>query len=266
MMNRKKLFTIALMLILVGLIGSIITFNSINNPVTVDEKKIINNNDIANVEIDADNEQVEIISTKDSTTKVELIGKSSSDKENYLSADVKGNTLAIEVNDHNMFHFFDFIGTSLTLKVYLPEKMYETLQVDIDNGSAHAEQLNIKEIHAETNNGHIELEDIMAHYVNVASDNGKLSLRNVEGEIEGETDNGEISLVTKNLDRPIELECDNGRITIQTDREPTNATFNVHVDNGDINIFDKYSGNAVFGNGEYVIKLETNNGEISVTK
>lgn len=44
------------------------------------------------------------------------------------------------------------------------------------------------------------------------------------------------------------------------------VAFDVHVDNGRINILDKYEGNTVIGKGTHVIKLTTNNGRVTVTK
>ncbi|WP_099156705.1 DUF4097 family beta strand repeat-containing protein [Virgibacillus ndiopensis] len=266
MINIKRISIIALILLLVGAIGSIITFNSINKPVSVSEEKIINTNDFTDIEIEADNEKVEIVSTDDQTTKVELVGRSTEQIQNQLKVEIEENTLSITLENEKLFNFFHFMDSNLTLKVSLPEKVYESLQVDIDNGTVYAEQLNIKAVKGETNNGHIEMEDIVATTINVESDNGKISLENVSGEINGETNNGKIYLETNDLDRPITLECDNGSIEIETENEPANATFNVRVDNGHINIFDKYSGNAVFGNGENLIKLTTNNGKIKVTK
>ena len=64
----------------------------------------------------------------------------------------------------------------------------------------------------------------------------------------------------------IEGKSNNGRIEIETENEPTNVTFVVQVDNGSINILDKYKGSTVIGNGENLVKLKTNNGKIQVLK
>lgn len=266
MINIKKLSIIGLILLVVGAVGSIITFNSFNKSVSVDEEKVIQDRAIKSIEIDSDNERVEVVPSDDSQTIVQLSGRSTENVDEQLTVDVKGDTLSVQLRDKKLFNFFNFIGTDLTLTVYLPEKAYKLLKVNIDNGTFAANQLEIKAVKARTNNGHIQLENIEAKMVDVESDNGEISLENVTGEINGKVNNGKIYLETNNPDRPIALESDNGSIKIKTDNVPTNATFNVDVDNGHINIFDKYSGNAVFGNGENVISLKTNNGKITVTK
>lgn len=63
----------------------------------------------------------------------------------------------------------------------------------------------------------------------------------------------------------IDLECNNGKIMIKTENEPTNTTFDVHVDNGKVDILGKHEGNTVIGKGENLVKLP-NNGKIEITK
>ncbi|WP_079527935.1 DUF4097 family beta strand repeat-containing protein [Halobacillus hunanensis] len=266
MTNTKKISIIALVLLVVGALGSLISFQSLNDSASVSEEKTFSDNNITDIEISANNDEVEIISTEDSTTKVELTGTSSEEIENYLSANVAGSTLSIKLRDERMFDIFNFVGTSLTLKVYLPEKVYDSLQVDIDNGSFQAEQLSINNVKAEADNGHIEMNNIAATMLNVEADNGVISLENIEGKINGEVNNGEIYLKTNHLDRPITLESDNGNIEIETDKEPTNAVLDIKTDNGEATVFGSSNWNTVTGDGDNLIKLTTNNGNINVAK
>lgn len=89
---------------------------------------------------------------------------------------------------------------------------------------------------------------------------------NVEGEIRGSTDNGRILLLTNKINWPIDLSTDNGSIEIKTKSEPTNATINAEVGNGKITIFGEETKLKTFGKGESLIKLQTDNGRITVTK
>ena len=125
-------------------------------------------------------------------------------------------------------------------------------------------ELNIRNLKVETDNGRIELNKIVAENVDVKSANGRLEFNYVEGNLKGSSNNGKIMLATRDLDRNIQFESNNGKITINTDKEPTNTTFKVSVDNGKINILDKYEGNTVIGKGENLVELESNNGKIEV--
>ncbi|WP_141432117.1 DUF4097 family beta strand repeat-containing protein [Bacillus sp. 03113] len=267
MINLKKLSIIALILLLIGAAGSLLTFRFTDRGILVSEEKTFTQNNITAVEVDSDNASVEIVPTKDPVTKVELSGKGSKNTKQAFTANAEGNKLIIKLKEEHFKLFsFDFLTKSLTVKVSLPEKQYEAMEIDNDNGHVEVEDLEIKNLNAETNNGHVELKNILSDNVEVESDNGRLTLEQVSGKINGKTNNGKISIKTTDLDRPMKLDTDNGSIEVETEKEPSNVTFNVHVDNGRINILDKYSGNAVIGNGENLIQLSTNNGRITVAK
>lgn len=266
MNNLKKIAIFALLLLLVGGVGSVITYN-FNEPTSITEEKKIDNPNIEAIDISVNNAKVEIFSTKDSKISVELSGKVTNNNKKRLSVTENGNTLSIRsVNQTNKLISFNFFSTILKLRVYLPEKLYESLQIDIDNGSLHAEQFNIKDLYAATKNGSINMDNITADTVKVSSKNGKISLYNVDGEINGKTNNGSISLITDDLDRSIEFKTNNGSIKIQTKQEPTNAIFDVRVGNGKIKIFGDSNWATVVGNGDNLIKLSADNGSITVTK
>ena len=88
----------------------------------------------------------------------------------------------------------------------------------------------------------------------------------MQGSLKGETHNGSIALETEELDRDIDFKTNNGKIKITTEKQPSNVQFNVSVDNGKVDILNKYDRDAVIGNGKNIIKLGTHNGNISVIK
>ncbi|HWO76443.1 MAG TPA: DUF4097 family beta strand repeat-containing protein [Bacillus sp. (in: firmicutes)] len=263
-MNRiKQISVIALLLLLVGTGGSIITFNFIDNSTDSVEQEMDAKN-ITNIEISAHNERVELISTNDQAIKVELTGKRTRNLEDRLEVDSYGDTLTIETEEERKLFNINFFGESRELTIYLPAKDYELLQVGIENGSLQASNLNIKEIHTETDNGHVEMDDMTANDVQIYINNGKVDLDGVQGNISGESNNGSFSLTTSNLDRNIEWEANNGKIEIETEKEPTNATLDLKTTNGKATVFGNSNWDSVVGNGDHLIKLTTKNGSISI--
>ncbi|WP_373895338.1 DUF4097 domain-containing protein [Virgibacillus sp. CBA3643] len=264
--NVKKVTGVALLLLVVGGVGSIFTFN-FNERTAVAETKTADTDNITAIDIRMNNEKVIIKPTEESQARIELTGKEANDDKTELAVKEDDSTLFIETTKQRekLFQFFTW-GGSKTLTVYLPEKSYESLVVDIDNGNFQVEQITIEGISASTNNGEITMIDIAAESVNVSSDNGKINLDHIDGDINGKTNNGAISLVTAGLDRNIDLDTDNGSITIQTDEKPTNAVFDVRTDNGKINLFGDSDWETVIGNGDNQIKLTTDNGSITVEK
>lgn len=283
MINLKNISIIALLLLIIGIVGSIITFKTLSRPEPVSEKRVIENAQFTNISITTDNAKVEVLPTKDAKATVELSGKA----KNYMfEASEEGNTLAVVLKEKQWkLVSFDFFLNALTLKVYVPEKQYEAMQIDNNNGRIQVENLVAKklnvdtdngrielknmessEVKAKADNGRIELKNIKALSVAVKADNGKILLEEVDGKLSGKTNNGRISLVTNNLERQIDFETDNGSIKIQTEKEPKNVTFNIKVDNGKVDIFGSSDRSSIFGNGEHLIKLKSDNGGITVTK
>ena len=267
MVNIKKVSIIALFLLLVGTVGCLLTFRTAIKTESVSIEKVIDNQNITSVQLDSDNADVKIIPTNDTVAKVTLSGRGKPDTKKSFSAKVNGNTLSIKQNYHQLkFFTFDFFSTKLTLKVFLPEKQYNSLKIENNNGLVQLNNLKINHLTATTDNGRITIKNIPANSTYVESNNGQINLIHVDGKIKGMTDNGRITLITKDLDHSLNFSSSNGSIMIKTEKDPTNVTFDTHTDNGSVNILGKYNGNAVIGNGDNLIKLSTDNGSINVTK
>lgn len=280
MINLKKISIFALILLVIGMVGSLLTFSSLDKATAVTEEKSFGNNFSA-VQVNAKNVGVEVVPTKEKTAKVKLHGRESNATHNF-SADVKGSTLSVQVEQEQR-SWINIFPTALKVTVYLPEKQYETIHVDSGNGSIQIESVDVKNIKALTANGRINLNSIAATDVdvkatngwlnlnsiaaadvNVKTTNGQITLDDVKGKLSGKTENGQITFATESLDWPVQLETDAGRILVQTQQKPDNVTFDVHTGAGNINILDQNIGSTKIGNGENLIKLTTGTGSITV--
>ncbi|WP_018661690.1 DUF4097 family beta strand repeat-containing protein [Heyndrickxia acidiproducens] len=281
-MNKiKKVSIVALVLLLVGAVGSILTFKPMIQQKSISKEKVINEK-FNHIKMVTDNTGVEILPTTDSTARVSLTGKIGKGSKYHLSTDAENATLSVRVK-YEQRSFINFFPSSLSLKVYVPKTVYESLRIEGDNGRISLSDLQAKDINVKTDNGKIEfdnvkgttittqtdnglsnLKNVKASFVKANSDNGRIALENVEGRIFAKANNGRISLVTHQLDQPIKFETDNGRINIQTKKKPTNAIINASTENGRVELFDRSNRNAVFGNGEHLIKLTASNGRITV--
>lgn len=215
------------------------------------------------LEVNGSNALVEIQPTKEEMTTIEIVGKKKFSR-GYLKTIVEDDTLSIKLRDKRTWVIFPFGYKPPTVKIYMPEKQYNSIRVKSDNGKIAVEGLRVKKIDLETDNGKIAVKDVEASSVRVETDNGMIDLNHVDGEIQAKTDTGLISMTTSDLDRSIDLKTDVGKISIQTDNEPTNATILAETDIGKINIFGTANNKTVFGNGEHLIKLKTDVGAILV--
>lgn len=264
--NIKKLSLIALLLIIIGGIGSLFTFKTLERG-TVSETKEVEAKEVSNLKIDLINEKVNIVPTKEAEIKIELKGKSNEPDRKHLNVDKQGGTLTIQKKrEHfNKFVFFER-SDSLTLTAYLPKKEYESIQVEVNNGSIKADHITVKNMKVSGDNGKIFLRDVKADQTNVGTTNGSVLLKDISGKLKGKTNNGKISLLTVDLDRSLDFTTNNGTIEIKTENEPTNVTYDLRVGNGNIQVFDEKNWDTVIGNGKNLIKASTDNGDIEIKK
>lgn len=263
-MSFKKIAIICLFVLLAGAAINII-LNVQDKFVQKSDEIVVEDTNYSNIEVVAENAAVELMPTKENRTTVLYSGEMKKKSKHHFSADVKGDTLYIESKEKRR-NFIQFGFSSLNNKiiVQVPEKEYKEIITEIDNGRIVVKNMQASVVSLESNNGRIDLTDIAAENIYVQTDNGKIALHNVEGSINAETDNGQISLITNNLDQAITLATNNGLISIQAEQEPKNATIHAKTDNGRISIFGKSAEQTTFGNGENMINLSTDNGMITV--
>lgn len=267
MPKLKHLIITAAILIVIGAIGALLTYRTSSAGEVINKTEVIQNTELTEIEVKTDNATIEIAPTTDNFITVDLTAKENNFNKYKFNILEDTDTLTVELKEKNtrFFHFsFDFSAPALT--IYLPNKQYEQLKVSSVNGKATIEHIMATNLHAKNANGRIEIENVNTKTTAVSSQNGKIIMENVEGEIKGTVVNGNITLITDHLDRAIDLQSVNGKIYIQSAKEPTNATLEVNVKNGKVDVFGDDSRSRVFGSGEHPITLETVNGSVKVEK
>lgn len=284
MLNVRKILVIAFFILLIGIIGSVLTYASANDKTDWETaNQTIDPEQVQNLDIESNNAEIDIVLTNDKEIKIEYRAQIADER---LHTEINDSTLFIQVKDRSKKWFnFGLFSPTKSLKVFVPEKDYKQLDVMNDNGPIYLSNLTIEQINlltdngrltmdnlkassigAESDNGRIELKNVLSDQIEVKTSNGKVNFEDVEGDISGQSNNGSISLKTKHLNRSLDFETDNGKIMIQTEQEPTSAVFDLRVDNGKINVFGESNWNTIVGNGDHLIKLVTHNGGITIKK
>lgn len=300
MLNTKRLSIIALLLLLVGTLGSILTYNLIEKNELVTKEIDIADDNFKNIDISTKDMGIELIPTNGNSAIIEISGH---DLKNNFSSNVSDSTLSIIYNESKWkLYNLDFATNSAKMKVHVPKKVYDTIRVHGNNGSLSAEGLDANKVDFKANDGAIELKNISADSltaisengkiktenligstfnliandgrinsnnitadsISIVSHNGRIELNDVKGELSAKANDGSINLITDTLDYPIDFSTHNGKIDIQTNNEPKNAVINAQADNGSITIFGENKSHAIFGLGENKIKLSSNDGRINV--
>lgn len=266
MSTLKRLIIVAIILIIIGLVGSLFTIKSIFDRVEFVTDEQIVNDSYHNVHVNVENMSVKLYVTNERETKIVT---STTDKNKTITK-INDDTLTITVDESTSprltFPNFGSSSAVPTLTVYLPKDKYKLINVKSKNGMITAGNIEAEELSVKTVNGLVWLESIQSNITKVLTENGMINLSYIKGDIKSETKNGKISYEAENIDQNIDFKTVNGLISIQTEDEPTNVTFDISVELGKVDLFGSNSQNAVYGEGEHLIKLTTSLGKVTVYK
>lgn len=262
-MKRRLWFSLATVLIVVGIIGSLFTFE--NNKEEVSKEETISNKNVDQMDIYGSNAKIDVRSTTENDIFVALTGTKSVNNQENLNVKIDDHALKIDLGGRKWRLFdIDSIFNDMTLTIHVPEKQYDALHVNSGNGDITAKEIDADDVELETSNGRVTGEDLKSSAFSAHTKNGKVTLKDVDGTITGETANGKITIDTPDLERSIDLKTANGAITIHSENEPENVSMIANTSNGGIDIFGQSDGYVV-GDGEHTVQLHTANGPINVS-
>ena len=129
---RKKLIYLSLLLIIIGVVGCFFTYNTTNNMTKVNQTQTIDGENINTISIETVTIDIEIIATKEQRTEIELIGNTDEKNIPQLSIKNEDGHLKIDVEEAGKNKWLNinvnFTPRTLKLKVYVPEKLIETIE------------------------------------------------------------------------------------------------------------------------------------------
>lgn len=264
MSTLKRLILLAVILITVGLIGSLFTVKSLFQSSELVTEEQIYNESYEDIVINIDNMNVQLYGSKEKETKI----VTSTKEKNKANFQINEGILTITVAEPDSLRFtlpnFGLINRVPSVKIYVPEDIYKRINIKSKNGMITAKDLEAEDIVVETINGLVKLESIKSHKTKITTENGLVNLNQMSGDIVSQTTNGKISYKATHIDQNIDFKTVNGLISIETENEPTNVTFDVAVELGQVDIFGSNEQNVVYGAGENAIKLTTSLGKITV--
>lgn len=160
------------------------------------------------------------------------------------------------------FSFFDFLN-KLTVKIYLPDKIFSNISVENEVGNTLISSVHADKFYVKSDVSNIEMTDVQTEELIVESDVGNIQLDDVTGVITAKSDVGNMTLKLMEITNDIQLTSDVGKISVQLSRIPDNVSFQGYSDVGSIRIFGE-SGNYINRNAEYMVDMKTDVGKIDV--
>lgn len=297
----KKLSLTALALLVIGIIGSVITYASPNDP----KNKIvipISNQALSTIDINIDSTDIELIPVDDpAQARVELVGTEAKKLKEKFTVEQTDNKLAIQlrykIRKWTQFGWVD----QLKVKVYLPEKKYELITIKGEAADLFMNKVQAKDIHvtlkagdvigkeltpeslsikndvgdirldkingnvsAQLSAGDIAVSDSAISTLQIKTTTGDIHVKNVAGEITSSSSQGDIHINNEKIEHPISIKSKVGDIIVEAKKYPKNAQFEATSHVGDVIILGKKQQIINNSNPGILIQLETKTGDILV--
>lgn len=256
MLNIKRLSMIATLLLLIGILGSLATYKSVSKLESTTEEFTIT--DFTDIEISSNAGKIELVPTNEENALIEVTGNH---LKNNFSAIVTDSTLSITYKETaKKFYNFDLAKKSASVKVYLPQKNYETISLQANNGKLIVKGVEATEITLNARDGAIDLQNIKADLLSVKAINGKLIANELQAtEINLNANDGSIDLQQIHADS-LSVHSNNGRITADS---LVGTTFELKANDGRITLKDIKTDSVAIVSHNGKIELEEITGTIS---
>lgn len=245
----KKLSIFATLLIIIGVIGGILTYEA-DEIKAMNEKQSVNMSSVKRITTSTISTDVRVISSETATeATIELIGQAKDSQIPSLDVEVIDDELIVDVentSDNKWFNInfsFEFYSPEMELLVTLPGKQYDNLDVSTVSGDVYIDNITV-------NN----------HAISTVS--GDVDVEKLTGESDISTTSGDVFIFTKMIDAPILIETVSGDVEIEVESTLSNAAFNFDTVSGDINILDQEIDHLTIGNGTPTIEISTISGDI----
>lgn len=294
----KKLVKVALIMLLIGLCGSVATASMTDvfsfETVDVNKSEEIAGDKIKKINIKTSSVDIKVVPTKSEQIKVDFTGEVSKRlKDTYdLVVEKNGEIIEIEVTNEDLYFYIGIPVIRLDLVVEVPEKEYEELMVtassgDIDLKGLQANDLYFKTssgdmeitgiegktIRAEASSGSIKMMNATAEYSTYEASSGDITLKNNEGNMNIVTSSGTIEIDNEKLSGDIFAEASSGDVNVSFVEKPTSVAVEFRGSSGEGRIdldginFEENSENKIIGqigNGEFEIKVNTSSGDFNL--
>ncbi|MGE8203139.1 DUF4097 family beta strand repeat-containing protein [Heyndrickxia sp. NPDC080065] len=214
----KKMVTGALILLVIGLIGTVSTLyfykGSLFNPVEWSEKKSISSNEINDIKINSASTDLVVEKTNGKDVQIELMGKETKRKKGEYKLKVEKDNGVLLIKVEQKINWGLTFYKSIKLNVKLPEKMYQTLNV-------------------KTSSGKLTITDFQADNATIQSTSGDIKIEDgeVNNDLSIEATSGQIKAI-KNRANNMSLKATSGDITSDNGRAAKN--FSIHVTSGKV--------------------------------
>ncbi len=294
----KKVVLGALVLLIVGLVGSVATASfsdvfSINTVEIYEEEKVkANSIETIDVKLSSTDLYLEPISGDDII--LELSGSVSKKiKDQYeLVVDQKGDGLEVSLDKLDVMFYVGVTRIDLDLTLKLPEKIYHSILIEassgdiemrdlqlskvrtnVSSGDVTVENITTEELVLETSSGDIKMINSKAGLFDLAASSGDVIMENLKGNIKVNTNSGSISLDNEEVSGNMNFTATSGDVEVRFKNKPSAISLDFKGTSGEgivnvegFNYSEKSEDRVVgqIGNASHELKVRTTSGDFSL--
>ncbi|CAG9610798.1 DUF4097 family beta strand repeat-containing protein [Pseudoneobacillus rhizosphaerae] len=276
----KKVVYLMLMLFIIGVVGTLVSVSASGgfslDTYNVSDKAVVNNVDISRVKIDLSSSDVTVHSSDTDEITVEMNGKISKKLKKKLKLDVqeKSKTLKIGLAGEDQIKFnIGVLIVDTNVEVFLPQKIYDSIQIDTSSGDILIQDLKAKETIFDTSSGDIIARNMYTEVNRFHSSSGEMELSNVTGDIQAESSSGDMIIDYVNANGNLDAKTSSGDVSVTYRNEPNSLAIDFQGSSGEGEVslkavsYEEKSENSirgVIGEGFYKLKVETSSGDFSL--
>jgi DUF4097 and DUF4098 domain-containing protein YvlB len=268
----KKLVMIAIVLLIVGIAGTVVlggSVLSIGPKVEIDEQKTFDANEINRIDVKTDIGDVNIMESESNKIEVHIYGEVSKNQKDRYQIEIEQNGDTVIVTSKvkkKLFSlpFVSFNGGKRAIDIAIPKGMINQLEVDSDVGDINMEQVSVKELDISTDVGKIKADYLEVVKAAIETNVGDTDIKNATGKFDIESDTGKVKLYMETITEDINIESNVGEVVVHVGDSRDTVALDLDTSVGDIDV----NGTYMMGKNENgpTVTVKTDVGDIVIEK
>lgn len=189
-----------------------------------------------------------------------------SNEQAQINAQISEGELKLTDNNQASNINLSFLGIKKNNVVVTVPKRLEGITIDSSNGSIDLNNIDAKQANVYSDVGELTIKNSKYNKLKASSDVASILVeKSMYNQGEFETDTGELTIEDMPIDKPTNIDTGIGDVVLKYGKtQPKNTLIDFSSDIGNLNIENSKLKNKKIGNGENLIKIVTDTGDVTI--
>lgn len=189
-----------------------------------------------------------------------------SNEQTKINAQISKGELKLTDNKQTSNINLSFLEIKKNDVVVTVPKRLKGMKLDLSNGSIDLNNIEAEEANVYSDVGELTINNSKYNKLKASSDVASILLeKTMYNQGEFETDTGQLTIEDMPIDKPTNIDTDTGDIVLDYGKlQPKNTIIDFSSDIGNLNIENSKLKNKKIGNGENLIKIITDTGDVTI--